>query len=71
MTVTDKEAKDFWKMIQKLKKDDDKEFEPKEDKQPYNSGKAYTTFLKYFYKGKSRRFQINNDSYFCNSYCQF
>ena len=52
MTVTDKEAKDFWKMINKLKKDDDKEFEPKEDKEPYNSGKAYTSFLKYFYKGK-------------------
>ena len=45
MTTTDKEAKEFWDMLDKLKKDADEETE-------YDSGKAYREFLKFFYKGK-------------------
>jgi len=45
MTTTDKEAKEFWNMIDKLKQDADKE-------EDYNGGGAYRAFLKLFYKAK-------------------
>jgi len=45
MTVSDKEAKEFNKMLDKLKKEADKESD-------YNGGGAYKAFLKLFYKNK-------------------
>ena len=49
MTTTNKEAKDFHKMLDKLKKEADQE-------KDYNGGGAYRAFLKLFYKNK-----IEND----------
>ena len=45
MTTTNKEAKDFHKMLDKLKKDADKE-------EDYNGGGAYRLSLNYFIKLK-------------------
>ena len=45
MTTSNKEAKDFHKMIEKLKKEADQE-------EDYNGGGAYRAFLKLFYKAK-------------------
>ena len=45
MTTTNKEAKDFYKMIEKLKKEAEQEDE-------YKSGLAYRKFLELFYKAK-------------------
>ena len=45
MTTTDKEAKEFWDMLDKLKKDADEATE-------YQGGKAYYKFLELFYKAK-------------------
>tara|TARA_R100001509_G_scaffold121899_2_gene75801 strand:+ start:83 stop:241 length:159 start_codon:yes stop_codon:yes gene_type:complete len=43
MTVSDKEAKEFNKMLDKLKQEADKEVE-------YQGGQAYYKFLELFYK---------------------
>jgi hypothetical protein len=45
MTVSDKEAKEFNKMLDKLKQEADKEDD-------YNGGGAYKAFLNLFYKNK-------------------
>jgi len=45
MTTTNKDSKDFYKMLDKLKQDADKE-------EDYNGGGAYRAFLKLFYKAK-------------------
>ena len=45
MTTTNKEAKEFWDMLDKLKKEADEETE-------YQGGKAYYKFLELFYKAK-------------------
>ena len=45
MTTTKKDSEDFYKMLDKLKKDADKETE-------YQGGKAYYKFLELFYKAK-------------------
>jgi len=45
MTVSDKEAKEFNKMLDKLKQEADQEND-------YNGGGAYKAFLNLFYKKK-------------------
>jgi len=45
MTTTDKDSKEFYKMIDKLKQEADKEDD-------YNGGGAYKAFLELFYKAK-------------------
>ena len=45
MTTSNKEAKDFHKMLDKLKQEADKEDD-------YNGGGAYKAFLELFYKAK-------------------
>ena len=45
MTVSDKEAKEFNKMLDKLKQEADQEND-------YNGGGAYKAFLNLFYKNK-------------------
>jgi len=49
MTTTNKDSKEFYKMLEKIKKDADEETE-------YQGGKAYYKFLELFYKAK-----VNND----------
>ena len=56
MTVSNKDSKDYYKMLEKLKTKAD-QAEAQSDaiemkEMEYNSGKAYTEFLKFFYKGK-------------------
>ena len=45
MTTTKKDSEEFYKMIEKLKKEADQE-------EDYNGGGAYRAFLKLFYKAK-------------------
>ncbi len=56
MTTTNKDSKDFYKMLDKLKtKHEQAEVQSdaiEMEEMEYNSGKAYTEFLKFFYKGK-------------------
>ena len=56
MTVSNKDSKDFYKMLEKLKTKADQaeaQSDGNEMKEiEYTSGKAYREFLKYFYKGK-------------------
>ena len=56
MTVSNKDSKDFYKMLDKLKtKHEQAEVQSdavKMKQMEYDSGKAYREFLKFFYKGK-------------------
>ncbi len=55
MTTTNKEAKDFHKMLDKLKTKQEQaeaQSDAVEMKEMYDSGKAYRKFLEFFYKGK-------------------
>jgi intergrase/recombinase len=53
MTTTNKEAKDFHKMLDKLKtKHEQAEAQSDAMNEECRSGKAYREFLKFFYKGK-------------------